>query len=255
MHRCEAFAFRGPIILALRGAAWSSSAAAQSRNAKLAGYARRTPRSRSVLRPHPALDGLATTGAIVWVRRPFAAGDCAGALLVFAATGDPDVDAAVIDDAHAHGALADAVAAGERGDFHTPAVHRSGPLTVTVDSAGSAPAFTARIRDELALQFDARYARAATTLGALREQMLAVVPPERRAAVLRHFAERDIDELAAMQPAAIEHEVRTRRRRLGRRRAEARLRRCSPFRAPARWRWLKRAPSWPSSRPAASHRP
>jgi len=36
------------------------------------------------------------------------------------------------------------------GDFITPAVHRAGPLTVTVDSSGLAPSFTARIRDELA---------------------------------------------------------------------------------------------------------
>jgi hydroxymethylbilane synthase len=78
---------------------------------------------------------------------------------------------------------------------------------VTVDSSGLSPSFTARIRDELAVQFDARYARAAATLGALRERVLAVVPPDRRAAVMRHFAERDIDDLAGMPPAAVEHEV------------------------------------------------
>ena len=35
-------------------------------------------------------------------------------------------------------------------DFATPAVHRSGPLTVSVDSGGLSPSFTKRIRDELA---------------------------------------------------------------------------------------------------------
>ena len=113
----------------------------------------------------------------------------------------------MVVDARKHGALVSDTSDAERGDFITPAVHRSGKLTVTVDSAGLSPSFTTRIRDELAVQFDARYARAAATLGALRERVLAVVPIERRAAVMRHFAERDIDDLAAMPAGAVEHEV------------------------------------------------
>jgi hydroxymethylbilane synthase len=155
----------------------------------------------------PELARWSAAGELRWEARVFAPGDATGALLVFAATGDAAVDAFVIADARAHGALVNNARDGAAGDFHTPAVHRSGSLTVTVDSAGLAPSFTRRIRDELALQFDARFARAAATLGALRERVIAVVPPERRAEVLKHFAERDIDDLAAMAPSAIEHEV------------------------------------------------
>jgi hydroxymethylbilane synthase len=149
----------------------------------------------------------AAAGEITWLARPFAPGDAAGCTLVFAATDDPAVNAAVVADAHAHGALANDAGEVEGGDFSTPAVHRSGPLLVTVDSSGLTPGFTKRIRDEIALTLDARYARAATTLGAIRERVQMVVPQEQRAAVLRHFAERDIDELAAMLPGVIEHEV------------------------------------------------
>lgn len=149
----------------------------------------------------------AETGEIAWTARLFAFGDCAGALLAFAATDDAGINAAVVVDAHQHGILVNDAGDAARGNFITPAVHRAGNLTVTVDSAGLSPSFTARIRDELAVQFDARYARAAATLGALRERVLAVVPIESRAAVMRHFAERDIDDLAAMPPGAIEHEV------------------------------------------------
>jgi hydroxymethylbilane synthase len=155
----------------------------------------------------PELRLLAERGDVAWEPRPFTFGDCAGALLAFAATDDAGVNAAVVVDARQNGALVNDASDAARGDFVTPAVHRSGPLTVTVDSSGLSPSFTARIRDELALQFDARYARAAATLGALRERVLAVVPAERRAAVMRHFAERDIDDLAAMPPGAVEHEV------------------------------------------------
>jgi hydroxymethylbilane synthase len=149
----------------------------------------------------------AEAGEITWTARLFAFGDCAGALLAFAATDDAGINAAVVVDAHKHGVLVNDTGDATRGDFITPAVHRSGKLTVTVDSGGLAPSFTARIRDELAVQFDSRYARAAATLGALRERVLAVVPIDRRAAVMRHFAERDIDDLASMPPGAVEHEV------------------------------------------------
>ena len=155
----------------------------------------------------PALDELARTAAVRWEHRPFASGDLAGAFLAFAATGDDAVNAAVVSEARAAGILVNDASDAARGDFATPAVHRAGPLTVTVDSSGLSPSFTKRVRDELALQFDARYARAAATLGALRDRVRAVVPPDRRAAVMAHFAERDLEELAAMTPGAVEHEV------------------------------------------------
>jgi hydroxymethylbilane synthase len=155
----------------------------------------------------PELARLAEAGDITWLARLFAFGDCAGAMLAIAATDDADVNAAVVADARKNGVLVNDASDAPRGDFVVPALHRAGKLTVTVDSGGLSPSFTTRIRDELAVQFDARYARAANTLGALRERVLAVVPPDRRAAVMRHFAERDIDDLAAMPAGAVEHEV------------------------------------------------
>jgi hydroxymethylbilane synthase len=154
----------------------------------------------------PPLDALAEVGAIGWEPRLYEAGDLAGAFLVVAAA-DEAVNALVVAEARAAGILVNDAADAARGDFATPAVHRAGPLTVTVDTGGLAPAFTRRVRDELAVQLDARYARAAATLGAIRERILAVVPSEQRAPVLRHFADRDLDELAAMLPSAVEHEV------------------------------------------------
>jgi hydroxymethylbilane synthase len=150
---------------------------------------------------------LAEEGRIAWEARPYEADDLAAAFLAFAATDDDATNAAISADARRAGVLVNDASEAGRGDFATPAVHRSGALTVTVDSAGLSPSFTKRIRDELAVQFDARYARAATTLGALRERVQAVVPAPMRAEVMRHFAERDIEELASMIPSAVEHEV------------------------------------------------
>jgi hydroxymethylbilane synthase len=155
----------------------------------------------------PPLAALAEAGAIGWKPRRYEPGDLSGAFLAFAATNDDATNASVAAEARSAGILVNDASDAERGDFATPAVHRAGPLTVTVDSGGLSPSFTKRIRDELALQFDARYARAAATLGALRERVTTVVPAEQRAAVMKHFAERDLEELASMPPGAVEHEV------------------------------------------------
>ncbi|MEO7038814.1 MAG: hydroxymethylbilane synthase, partial [Candidatus Elarobacter sp.] len=155
----------------------------------------------------PPLAALAEVSAIAWEPRRYAEGDLAGSFIAFAVTGDDETNASVVAEGRRARILVSDASDAERGDFATPAVHRSGALTVTVDSTGLSPSFTKRIRDELALQFDSRYGRAAATLGALRERVAAVVPPAQRRAILQHFAERDIDELASMPPGAIEHEV------------------------------------------------
>jgi precorrin-2 dehydrogenase/sirohydrochlorin ferrochelatase len=149
----------------------------------------------------------AQAGRCRWLERRYEATDVEGAFLVFAATDDAAVNAAVGGAAHAVGALVNDAGEAGRGDFATPAVHRSGRLMVSVDSGGLSPSFTKRIRDELAVVFDTRYARAAVTLGRLRERVTAVLPPASRAAVMRHFSERDIDDLAGMPATELEHEV------------------------------------------------
>jgi hydroxymethylbilane synthase len=149
----------------------------------------------------------ARDGRIGWTARPYRSPDVCGKLLVFAATGDPAVNAEIVVAGRAAGALVNDAGNADCGDFANPAVHRSGGLTVSVASAGLSPGFTKRIRDELAVVFDSRYARAAATLGRLRERVQAVVPLPGRAAVMKHFSERDIDDLAGMPASEMEHEV------------------------------------------------
>ena len=56
----------------------------------------------------------------------------AGAFLVFAATDDAGINAQIVAAAHTAGALVNDAGEATRGDFATPAVHRSGALTVSV---------------------------------------------------------------------------------------------------------------------------
>jgi hydroxymethylbilane synthase len=141
------------------------------------------------------------------VARPFETADLEGATLVFAATDDPAVNAAVVAAARASHVLVDDASDGARGDFSTPLAHRVGTLTFAVDTGGVSPSFARRLQRELRERFDERYAKAAATLGFARDYTKAVVPPERRADVMRELAERDLGALATMNPSTIENEV------------------------------------------------
>jgi siroheme synthase-like protein len=97
-----------------------------------------------------------------------------GAGLVFAATNNAAVNAAVVRDARARGVLVNRVDAGEEtpGDFITPARFREAEtITVTV-SAGS-PALAVLIRNEIARRWDPRWSRMAEAMQELRPVVVA----------------------------------------------------------------------------------
>jgi siroheme synthase-like protein len=68
---------------------------------------------------------------------------------VLTATGRPDVDAQVVADATAAGVLVNSADRAASGTVRLPAVHREGPVTVTVSTAGSSPALARWLRDRL----------------------------------------------------------------------------------------------------------
>lgn len=114
-----------------------------------------------------------------------------GAQLVFAATNDPDVNAAVVRDAKSRGILvnrADSADDDFAGDFSTPARFKSGPVTVTVTAGG--PALSGMIRDGIAAKFDERWTRLAEALQILRPVIVAKrnVAESTRRAALRELA-------------------------------------------------------------------
>lgn len=149
----------------------------------------------------------ARAGAIELRERGFMAGDLAGALLVYTATGVAAVDAAVVAEARAASILVDDTTGVAQSDFSTPLAHRVGPLTFAIDTGGSSPSFALRLLGEVRARFDSRYGRAAETLARAREYTKAVVPPEHRPEVMRDLAAREIDTLAAMNPSIVEDEV------------------------------------------------
>lgn len=95
----------------------------------------------------------AAAGRLVLKRRPYRAGDLAGARLAYAATSRPEVNRAVRVEAVAEGVWLNTVDQPDLCDFITPALVRRGDLTIAISTNGRAPAFARQLREELEKQF------------------------------------------------------------------------------------------------------
>ncbi|MDQ3248936.1 MAG: bifunctional precorrin-2 dehydrogenase/sirohydrochlorin ferrochelatase [Chloroflexota bacterium] len=98
----------------------------------------------------PTIQDWAAGGALEWLARPYQPGDLHGALLVFAATNQREVNAAVAQEAAGLGVLCNVADAPEEGNFHVPALHRQVGLTIAVGSGGQSPTQTKQMRDKIA---------------------------------------------------------------------------------------------------------
>ncbi len=89
-------------------------------------------------------------GKITLLRRAFEPRDVVGALFVFAATDSREVNANVLREAHAAGALVNAADDPPAGDFHVPATVRRGDVVAALSTGGRSPTFARYLRLELA---------------------------------------------------------------------------------------------------------
>ncbi len=115
--------------------------------------------------------GRTPTGSVSVETRPYRAGEAGGYRLVVAATGVPGVDSAVVADALGSGTLVTLASGRSPGTVQLPAVHRAGPVTLTVSTGGASPALSRWLRD-----------RAAAALGP-EVAVLAVLADEARASL------------------------------------------------------------------------
>ncbi len=106
----------------------------------------------------PELARMAAAGRVELHRREYRPGDAAGAFLVFAATGDAEVNRRIREEAVRCGALVNAVDDPEHSDFVLPAVVERGDLTIAVATAGKSPALARRLRERLEREFGDEYA-------------------------------------------------------------------------------------------------
>jgi precorrin-2 dehydrogenase / sirohydrochlorin ferrochelatase len=127
--------------------------------------------------------------------RTYQPGEVAGYWLVITATNDPSAQQQVFDDGEQLGVWVNAADDPDRCRFIFPAVHRAGPVIVSVSTSGSAPALAGYLRDRAAEALPPDVASLAQQLRAERDALHA----EGRTTEGLDWRGR-IDELIAMRP-------------------------------------------------------
>ena len=110
-------------------------------------------------------------------RRAYADGDAARFRLVVTATGRPDIDGAVHDDAEAAGVWVNSADDRAHSSFILPAVYRDGPVTVAVSTGGLSPALSSWLRDRLATECGDGIGVLAQLIGEARARLLSAGRP------------------------------------------------------------------------------
>ena len=108
------------------------------------------------------------------MKRPFALEDLAGCTLVFAATGDKDINQSIAVLCRERNILCNVADAPTASGFVLPAVWRQANIQAAVSTSGASPALAAHIRDELAIFLDGRYTVLAQLLDYLRPLLLGL---------------------------------------------------------------------------------
>jgi precorrin-2 dehydrogenase/sirohydrochlorin ferrochelatase len=116
----------------------------------------------------------AEAGDVRALERRYQAGDIAGAFLVVVATDEPETNAAVYAEASAAGQLVNVCDDPPHCNFIFASRIERGPLTVSVFTHGTAPAFAKRVRRELEAWLGPEYGELAELLADLRPQVKAL---------------------------------------------------------------------------------
>ncbi len=119
------------------------------------------------------LHRLAAKGELEWLPRKYQSGDLQGALLVFATTDKPEIQAAVRLEAEQAGQLLNLADAPDACNFHVPASVRRGDLLISVSTNGKSPAVAAMIRKKLEQEYGTEYKYLLELMAAIRTQVMA----------------------------------------------------------------------------------
>ena len=117
------------------------------------------------------LRDLLTQGAIRHVAREYQTGDLAGYDLVFVATDNSEINAAVSGEARSLRIWVNSADDPDHCDFILPGVIRRGDLAVAVSTGGVSPALTRAIREELDEYFTTDYASFVRIVGEVRRDL------------------------------------------------------------------------------------
>ncbi len=94
-----------------------------------------------------------------------------GAFVVFACTGEAELNRRIAADARKAGALVNVANRPEDCDFFLPAIFRDGDVVVAVGTGATAPALAGQLRDRLAAATPERIGEFAALLGRVRDKL------------------------------------------------------------------------------------
>lgn len=154
-----AFKLRGKRVLVLG----AGKVAASKLSLLVAAEAEVTVITKEVLEPLPA--------TVTLIERAYEPGDLEGFHLVVSATGVGEVNDLVVEEANRRGIWLNVVDDPDRCDFYFTAVHRDGPVIVSVSTEGAAPAFAQYVRDVVREQLPPGLGTVATQLRRERDAM------------------------------------------------------------------------------------
>lgn len=118
------------------------------------------------------LDDIVAQG-VTCLRRPYSSPEAGDYRLVIAATGDPQVNQQVYDDARTRGVWVNSADDPERCSFILPARVRRGRLLVTVSTQGHSPAVATWLRQRLAGELGPEYDQLIGVLSDVRGEVQA----------------------------------------------------------------------------------
>jgi precorrin-2 dehydrogenase / sirohydrochlorin ferrochelatase len=134
------------------------------------------------------LKGLAGSGLLEWIERPFSKEDIEGAFLIFAATNDNVLNQS-IKMAASEQQLVNIADDPEGSNFHVPSHIQRGRLSIAVSTGGASPTLARKIREQLEHQFDDQFEEYLEFLFSARQRILKEVKdPSRKGKILTAIA-------------------------------------------------------------------
>jgi len=118
------------------------------------------------------IEGIASSGEIELRKRNYQNDDLDGAFLVFAATNEPNVQQAVVDEAKRKSILINSVDDPSSCSFQVPARVRRGNFMLTVSTGGSSPALASKLRKDLEEEYGLEYEHFVNLLARIREKVV-----------------------------------------------------------------------------------
>jgi precorrin-2 dehydrogenase / sirohydrochlorin ferrochelatase len=154
-----------------------------------------------------AISRLYQKGAIEVIEREYMEDDLMGIALVFAATGNEEINARIKADAEKRNIPVNVVDNPKLCDFIVPSIIKKGPVTIAISTSGTLPSLSKKLRQLISRQITGDYVRYAYKLGNIRKLLIDTVKDNgKRRQIMKTLVKLDIKELNGMSLRKIMHQ-------------------------------------------------